>query len=179
MYYNVFGEKVSKAKYKQMENAAKNRRELIAGGCFGRRDLMKMGLLTGAGMLVAKSGLSARAGSLLPVMQAASPHVTPFVDPLNIPPIKQAVSKLTPAPTVCPNVAAGEGRTLCHQGFTQFPPQKFYSISQRAAQLRVSSSLPVQTLWTFDGVSPGPTYVAHYGEPILVRNNNNLPPPDQ
>ena len=37
MYYNVFGEKVSKAKYKQMEDAAKNRRELIAGGCFSRR----------------------------------------------------------------------------------------------------------------------------------------------
>jgi FtsP/CotA-like multicopper oxidase with cupredoxin domain len=180
MYYNVFGEKVSKAKYKQMENAAKNRRELIAGGCFSRRDLMKMGLLTGAGMLVAKSGLSARAGSsFLPVMQAASPPVTPFVDPLNIMPIKQPVNKLTPAPTICPNVAAGEGRTLCHQGFTQFPPQKLYSISQKAATLRVSSSLPAQTLWTFDGFSPGPTYVAHYGEPILVRNNNNLPPPNQ
>ena len=39
--------------------AAKNRRELIAAG-FSRRDLLKMGLLTGAGMLVPKIGLSAR-----------------------------------------------------------------------------------------------------------------------
>ena len=179
MYYNVFGEKVSRAKYKEMQDAAKNRRELIAGGCYSRRDLMKMGLLTGAGMLVAKSGLSARAGSFLPVMQAASPPITPFVDPLNIMPIKQPVKKLTPAPTVCPNVTAGEGRTVCHQGFTRFPPQKLYSISQQAATLRVSSSLPPQVLWTFDGFSPGPTYVARYGEPILVRNFNNLPPPNQ
>src|SRR5712692_3045253 len=63
MYYNVFGEKVSRRRYKEMCNAAKNRRELIAGGLTSRRDLMKMGLLTAGGMLVAKSGLSARAQS--------------------------------------------------------------------------------------------------------------------
>src|SRR5215469_11824755 len=61
MYYNVFGEKVSKRRFKEMCEAAKNRRELIAAGLTSRRDLMKMGLLTAGGMLVAKSGLSARA----------------------------------------------------------------------------------------------------------------------
>jgi hypothetical protein len=44
-----------------MVNAAKNRRELITAGLTSRRDLMKLGLLTAGGMLVAKSGLSARA----------------------------------------------------------------------------------------------------------------------
>lgn len=39
--------------------AAKNRRELIAAG-LKRRDLLKMGLLTSAGMLIPKIGLSAR-----------------------------------------------------------------------------------------------------------------------
>jgi hypothetical protein len=29
MYFNVFGEKVSRARYREMLNAAKNRRELI------------------------------------------------------------------------------------------------------------------------------------------------------
>lgn len=33
----------------------------------------------------------------------------------------------------------------------------------------------MQRLWTFNGFSPGPTYVAHYGEPVLVRNFNELP----
>ena len=61
MYFNVFGEKVSKRRYKEMCEAAKNRRELIAAGLTSRRDLFKMGLLTAGGMLVAKSGLSARA----------------------------------------------------------------------------------------------------------------------
>ena len=43
----------------------KNKVALITGGTsqagFSRRDLFKMGLLTGAGDLVAKGGLSARA----------------------------------------------------------------------------------------------------------------------
>jgi len=64
MYLNVYGEKVSRARYKEMLNAAKNRRELIAAGLTSRRDLLKMGLLTASGMLVAKSGLSARAQGL-------------------------------------------------------------------------------------------------------------------
>lgn len=186
MYYNVFGEKVSRAKYKEMQDAAKNRRELIAGGCYTRRDLMKLGLITAGGLLIPKKGLSARIGSPLPVMQPASPAVKPFVDPMPIMPIKQPVSSLTPTPTECPNTAINpanglpfEGRTRCHQAFAQFAPKKLYQVSQHAAQVSVSSSLPVQTLWTFDGVSPGPTYVAHYGEPILVRNVCNLPPPSQ
>lgn len=61
MYFNVFGEKVSRRRFKEAQEAAKNRRELIAAGLTSRRDLMKMGLLTAGGMLVAKSGLSARA----------------------------------------------------------------------------------------------------------------------
>lgn len=185
MYFNVFGEKVSRAKYKEMQNAAKNRRELIAAQLHTRRDLMKMGLLTGAGLLIPKSGLSARIGSMFPVMQAASPKAQPFIDPLPIMPIKQPVSSLSPTPTECPNTAINpanglpfEGRTRCHQAFSQFAPQKLYTVSQQAAQVKVTSdpNFAVQTLWTFDGVSPGPTYVAHYGEPILVRNVCNLPP---
>ena len=35
--------------------------------------------------------------------------------------------------------------------------------------------LPLQRLWSFNGSVPGPTYVARYGEPILVRNFNDLP----
>jgi FtsP/CotA-like multicopper oxidase with cupredoxin domain len=66
MYFNVFGEKVSRARYREMLNAAKNRRELIAAGLTSRRDLVKMGLLTAGGMLVAKSGLSARAQTTTP-----------------------------------------------------------------------------------------------------------------
>src|SRR6202167_4804645 len=106
-YYNVFGEKVSRKRYKEMVNAAKNRRELIAAGLTSRRDLAKMGLLTASGMLVAKSGLSARAygqqvqtnnppssggnntspgtnQNCVPGNQTQSPVTKPFIDPLVI-----------------------------------------------------------------------------------------------
>ena len=72
MYFNVFGEKVSRRRYKEMCEAAKNRRELIAAGLTSRRDLFKMGLLTAGGMLVAKSGLSARAQTTVQTNQPPS-----------------------------------------------------------------------------------------------------------
>ena len=101
MYYNVFGEKVSRARYREMLTAAKNRRELIAAGLTSRRDLFKMGLLTAGGMLVAKSGLSSRAYGqtvnggtnqmCLPNNQPASPPTRAFVEPLPIMPIAQVL----------------------------------------------------------------------------------------
>ena len=143
MYYNVFGEKVSRRRFKEMCNAAKNRRELIAAGLTSRRDLFKMGLLTAGGMLVAKSGLSARVwgqqsfpgpassggtnqspGSFnlcVPGNQTASPNTTGFLDPLPIMPNPGtvAVGTLNPAPTICPNTLSGsdgtEVRAACHQ----------------------------------------------------------------
>src|SRR5215472_1359743 len=180
MYFNVFGEKVSRARYKEMLNAAKNRRELIAAG-LNRRDLFKMGLLTSAGYLVAKNGLSARWGGLglIPALQAQSPSVTPFVQPMPIMPVKQAVQSLNPAPQVQPNTAGGEARTRPHQALTQFPPQQLYTLTAQAAQISVHPKLPPQTLWTYDGFSPGPTFVSRYGVPVLVRNFNQLPPASQ
>jgi len=178
MYFNVFGEKVSRARHKEMLDAAKNRRELIAAG-LDRRELFKMGLLTSAGYLVAKKGLSARWGSgLIPVVQAASPNVTPFVQPLPIMPQATATT-LHPAPTIAPDTQAGEARTRDHQVFNQFPPQLFYQRDIVAAQLSVHPNLPKQTLWTYNGFSPGPTFVSTYGIPILVRNTNKLPPVTQ
>ncbi len=169
--------KLSKARQKEIEAATRNRRELIAAK-LSRRELIKMGLITSAGLLVPKRGLSARwrnprAG--IPDDNPASPLTRAFVEPLPIMPIKQAVASLNPAPTVAPNTAAGEGRTRPHQALTLFPPQKLYQVTQKAAQVRMSPDLPAQTIWGFDGIIPGPTYIARYGEPILVRNVNSLP----
>ncbi len=169
--------KLTKARQKEIEAATRNRRELIAAK-LSRRELIKMGLITSAGLLVPKRGLSARwrnprAG--IPDDNPVSPLTRAFVEPLPIMPIKQAVASLNPAPTVAPNTAAGEGRTRPHQALTLFPPQKLYQVTQKAAQVSMSPDLPVQTIWGFDGIIPGPTYIARYGEPILVRNVNSLP----
>src|SRR5260370_3087617 len=97
MYYNVFGEKVSRARYREMLVAAKNRRELIAAGLTSRRDLFKMGLLTAGGMLVAKGGLSSRAYGqtvdggtnhlCLPNKQPARPPTQGLIPTLPVTPI--------------------------------------------------------------------------------------------
>src|SRR5262252_882611 len=199
MYYNVFGEKVSRARYREMLNAAKNRRELIAAGLTSRRDLFKMGLLTAGGMLVAKSGLSSRAYGqtvnggtnqmCLPNNQPASPPTTPFIEPLPIMPIAQTVPSLTPTPTLAPNTGAGEVRAASHQApqidSTRFPvvPRTLYQMRQHAILAIQSPDLPTQTIWGFDdgvnATSPGPTYQAFYGRPQLTRNINALPPASQ
>jgi len=157
------------------DNARRNRQELIAAGLTSRRDLYKMGLLSAGGYLVAKVGLSSRAWSKDGGGNTQSPPTRSFVDPLPILVVKQPVASLNPAPTVAPNTAAGEGRTIAHQALSKFPPQKFYQIVQSQIQAQMSPDLPVQTIWGYDGVSPGPVYHAKYGEPILVRNVNNLP----
>jgi FtsP/CotA-like multicopper oxidase with cupredoxin domain len=199
MYYNVFGEKVSRARYREMLVAAKNRRELIAAGLTSRRDLFKMGLLTAGGMLIAKTGLSSRAYGqtvnggtnqlCLPNNQPASPPTRAFVEPLPIMPIAQTVRSLTPTPTENPNTAAGEVRAAPHQApqidSRRFPvvPGTLYQMRQHAISAIQSPDLPIQTIWGFDdgthATSPGPTYQAFYGRPQLTRNINALPPVGQ
>jgi len=183
MYFNVFGEKVSKARYREMVNAAKNRRELIAAGLTSRRDLFKMGLLTAGGMLVAKSGLSARASgqqvqtnnppssgqntspgtnqNCVPSNQTASPPTRPFIQALPIMPLAQRVSSLTPTPTENPNVGAGEVRAAPFQApqidASRFPvvPSTLYKFNQRQFTKSQHPDLPLQTIWGFDdGTGP-------------------------
>ena len=201
MYYNANGEKVSRSRWKEMYNAFKNRQEIIKAG-LTRRDLFKMGLLTSAGMLVAKTGLSSRAwadtwgsGNCYSgnsgCGNCASPATTPWMMNLPIPAVKQPISlsQLSgPAPTIAPNSSinpttgiAYEGRTRAHQSpigsnsNLPFPATKIYQVSQHVANVQMHPQLPLQRIWTYDGTSPGLTYVAHYGEPILIRNYNNLP----
>lgn len=176
-------------------NACMNRREIVAAQ-LSRREMVKMGLLTSAGVLVAKNGLSVRGQTVAtgPVQDAAlqdpnaesfgqtgqcvSPATTPFVEDFVRMTVKQPETQpLFPTPTVAPNNAAGEGRTRNHQVVTSpFPPTKQYRIVQQEnSNVIISPQLDPQTMWTFDGLVPGPVYHAFYGEPILVRNVNNLP----
>jgi FtsP/CotA-like multicopper oxidase with cupredoxin domain len=172
--------KIDRSAEKEKQQAARNRREIITAG-LSRRDMIKMGLLSGVGLLIPKKGLSARAlnsagniasGSGNP----ASPPTAPFSQPFTRMTVKQPVATLNPAPTLLPNVAGGEGRTIAHQAFNQFSPVKLYEVEQRLANIVTHPDLPLQPLWGFDGLVPGPLYVERYGQPILVRNRNNLPP---
>ena len=177
--------KRNKRQEKDRQIAAHNRRELIAAG-FKRRDLLKLGLLTSAGMLVPMKGLSAHpinsAGMVFD--DPVSPPTTPFQENMPRLTVAQPVAALNPAPTIAPNTAAGEGRTVSHQAFAQFPPQRFYELIQQQGTVSVAlpNELPPQTIWGFNGITPGPLFVERYGVlgspgngSILVRQRNNLP----
>src|SRR5215510_12028123 len=173
--------KINRKAEKEKQQAARNRREITAAG-LSRRDLLRMGLLTGAGLLVSMNGLSVRArnsaGHLLDSGSGSgpsSPPTTPFVQPFTRMTVKQPAATLNPAPTVIPNTAAGEGRTISHQAFNQFTPTRFYEVEQRLTSIVTHPELPLQPLWGFDGLVPGPLYVERYGRPVLIRNHNNLP----
>src|SRR5687767_16004876 len=78
--------KIDRRVEKEKQQAAKNRREIIAAG-LSRREMLRLGLLTSAGLLVPMSGLSVRArssaGNLLydsgPGSGPSSPPTRPFV----------------------------------------------------------------------------------------------------
>jgi FtsP/CotA-like multicopper oxidase with cupredoxin domain len=176
------------------ERARLNRQELINAG-LTRRDLARHGLLTAAGMLIPKPGLSARAlnsagddsGS------PASPPTRPFVEELRRLDVAESCAEavLGPTPTEDPNTAAGEGRRKRHQRFHDFDggSKKYYDMHQREGLQRVHPDLPDQLIWGYgerleNGTlrpprTPGPVYHAHYGEPACVRMHNDLPALDQ
>ncbi|MBI5685079.1 MAG: multicopper oxidase domain-containing protein [Verrucomicrobia bacterium] len=69
----------------------------------------------------------------------------------------------------------GEARTRAHQALDRFPPTVLYESHARAGEHSFHPDLPTQTIWGYEGMFPGPTIVARYGEPVLVRNINELP----
>ncbi|MDB5793244.1 MAG: hypothetical protein JWQ80_3268 [Massilia sp.] len=102
-----------------------------------------------------------------------APATTPFVVPLPIPPVKQQESWLSPKPTR--EAGVGEAGRLPHQIWDRYPPRRFYRLRVRETEHSFHPELPKQKVWGYDGILPGPTFVVRYGEPILVRIENDLP----
>lgn len=178
--------KRNRRREKEKQIAANNRSELIAAG-FNRRDLLKMGLLTSAGMLIPKKGLSAhprtRSGWLLDDDEPNSPFTPDFVEDMPRLTVLPTVPALNPEPTKEPNSAAGEARPLAHQAWDDFRPLRFYEMSEQEGLVKMHPThLPEQRIWGFNGITPGPMIVEKYGNlgspqngSILLRLRNNLP----
>jgi FtsP/CotA-like multicopper oxidase with cupredoxin domain len=182
---------------KRALRAFRERQELVKAG-LTRRNLMEMGLMSGAGFLVAEKGLphELRAARAL---ADQLPPLAPFVEPLPILPAlpQRRLSELSPAPTDNPNRGTNpltslpfEGRTEPHQSRDHYPPQAYFVTRMGAdANVSVHPDLPKQTLWGFNlggadfssdqPISPGPVLVTHYAAPAIVRRYNALPPPEQ
>jgi FtsP/CotA-like multicopper oxidase with cupredoxin domain len=180
--------------------AQRNRREIVKAK-LSRREMVRLGLLTAGGSLIAKQGLSAGItssndgtlntdGRLLSSIDRtpASPPAPPWMQPMPIVPRKLSVKST--------DMTGGQpdGFTLIeratqkvpHQFFTydpntgayggKFPPKTFYqmTLSEFQAQLHPNFG-KVTTVWGFDGGVPGPIIHATYGEPVLLRIHNHMP----
>ena len=156
--------KASKARLREAEQARRNRQEIIKAhsqGQLSRRDLIKLGLFTSAGLLLPISGLSpfarsAYADSDIPTGLPPSPlgTATAFSQPMprfDLLP-RNPVSVLSPAPmaqanttqqAVDPALGGGmgpiEGRPpgpiWAHQQFSQLPPAIAIQASMEGAKI--------------------------------------------
>ena len=138
-----------------------------------RRQSLQIGAATTvAVLLTVKETTTLVQAEALPL----APATTPFVQPLPvIVPKAEAMGGLFPAPAQNPNIAGGECGRLPHQRWNEFLPQKFYTLKVRETMHSYHPELPTQKAWGYDGLLPGPTFVASYGVPIVVRISNELP----
>ncbi len=103
-----------------------------------------------AGLMLSPRGLFAEHHPQTP--SGMSPMLEPFVDPLQIPPV------LTP-------VMRGKTR--------------LYTLTMKAGLAKVHRDLPTTVIWGFNGLYPGPTIKAVKGEPVIVRQINQMPDHDE
>lgn len=137
-----------------------------------RRQSIKLGAaVTTAAVLTAKQATQPAQAKDPP----PPPRTTPFVVPLTVYTAKLPISSLNPPPTQTANVTGGECGRSDIQRMTDWYPQKYYSLNVMQTSHSFHPELPIQTIWGYDGLFPGPTFVAKYGEPIVVRIINNLP----
>lgn len=145
-----------------------------------RRDATKLGLAAAGGGLLGRSAPADAAipqsGLVFPdgfrqgILDHPSPAATPFVVPLFVIPVAQPVpqSALIPGPD-----------PLRHQRYNEFKPKKFYihELTEFKWQYHTEGVYAGGSWsWGFNGITPGPTFHARYGEPVLVRRINHLPP---
>lgn len=135
----------------------------------GRRNMLKGSMMAAGSGLLATKLVSVPASA----SDVVSPRTTPFVERLPVYTPKIPVSGLYPPPQP---VATGEecGRAD-HQRWADFPVNKFYELNVKEGMHSFHRELPTQAVWGYDGIVPGPTFIARYGEPVIVRIHNNLP----
>jgi FtsP/CotA-like multicopper oxidase with cupredoxin domain len=137
-----------------------------------RRELVKCGV-TAATL----SGFSPRLVHADDDVGGSPFRTDPFVEPLPFPPVKEPVG-VGPA---CRDALSSTGFTQANPGPHQYieradcVPTKAYEIHVAEGEHSFHPSIPPTTIFGYDGIAPGPTFKAFYGEPIMVRFFNELP----
>jgi FtsP/CotA-like multicopper oxidase with cupredoxin domain len=137
-----------------------------------RRQSLQLGAATTAAGILASPALNSSAQAQV---IAVAPFTTPWMVPLPTYAAKLPVPALVPTPRVAANRPAGECGRDPHQRAAEFPAQELYSMTIEPGLHSYHPELPTQTVWGYDGIVPGPTFVARYGKPITVRIINKVP----
>jgi len=194
----------SKRRQREAERARQNRVEIVremSWGRLSRRDLLKMGLLTGAGMLAPIGGLSpfvssvsAEGGSSIPTGAPRSPlfGATAFSQPMPRFDVLQRgpLSCLTPAPQaeanqtlMAVNPALGGGYGPCegrppgsvwaHQRWDEFPPAVCVEATQAPATTNWSYNPQVASTLN-SGIDPSHGLPLRFHPKLPTQNPNNV-----
>src|SRR6478735_12604278 len=134
--------------------AQRNRQEIIKAK-LSKREMMRLGLLTAGGTLIAKAGLSTRAfGQAAPTLNdpdstlskaPASPPVRPWIAPMPRLTVKTPVAPgaMEYGPPDCSTPIAGATKRIPHQYFSYTPPP---------------AGAPAGTAGTYGASPANPTY---------------------
>lgn len=151
---------------RQIDWALKFRRE-VTRAQLSRREIIKLGVLgSGAALL---GGTGPAAGADVPI----GPPTTPFIEPL---PLPVTVAPLAGGQAELESLGHGPVNPAAHQYYNRFPAKKFYNVPVTQAPHSWHRELPMSSVWGYGGTFPGVTIDCNYGEPILTRIPNYLPP---
>ena len=171
--------------------AQRNRQEIVKAK-LDRREMLRLGLLTAGGSLIAQQGLSTRAFGKIALTDPnttvlpPSPVAKPWVQPMPTLTVKTPVSpqNLTGGPPDGTTPIDGATKRINHQylkvnedgSYTDpFGSTKFYELFVKEAYPYLHPDYAPTKVWAFDGQVPGPLFRVKYGEPAMVRFHNHLP----
>ena len=151
------------------------RNALKLGGAMGGLGLFSFGTALSKGTDVVEAVIG-------PVVLPPSPATTPFMESMPIAPIARPTA-LPFATLPDPFAINVDGSTAFHAHGPRIVPSgaNYFLIHQRQAnhsyhpQLPTNPQLRPNTIWGYNGQTPGPTLISHSGKANLVRFVNNLP----
>ena len=189
----------SKARLRDAERARRNRQEIVrelSWGRVSRRDLVKWGLFTSAGLLAPIGGLnpfvSQASAAVGPTGLPPSPlfgvgaftqpmprfDVLQRKDPASLSPLPTAMSNQTQM-VVDPLLGGGtgpiEGRppgeVWAHQAFDRYPPAVAYEVTQRGARANTTYNPGVSSALN-SGINPGAAMPLKFHPSLPVQDPN-------
>jgi FtsP/CotA-like multicopper oxidase with cupredoxin domain len=142
-----------------------------------RRQFIKAGLAASAAPLVITSN-KVNAQVVLPPSPPTALHAWQIPLPVRQP-LSPAAAPLSPVPTGPANTIDGECGRDNHPtwGMHYSSSITMYEVHVKEEMHRFTNApgIPVQPIWGYDGLYPGPTVHARYGQPVLMRIYNDLP----